>query len=257
MTPTIAPNSAAAEAAGTTAAKRAIIVGASSGIGRELAIVLSEAGWSVGLMARRQPELEETSRLMATPGIIAIADIADVESAQTRFAELVAQLGGVDLVVLSSGVGFLNPELSWPEEQQTIAVNVTGCAALATAAFREFERAGCGHLVGISSIAAIRGGSAAPAYGASKAFLSNYLEALRCRAIKKRLPIAVTDIQPGFVDTAMAKGEGKFWVAPPQVAARQIYAAILRRSRHAYVTRRWRLIAWLVKLLPESLYARM
>lgn len=256
MTPMTAPSSAAG-ASGGAEFKRAIVVGASSGIGRELAIVLAEAGWSVGLMARRQEELEETARRMAAPGIVTVADLADVESAQARFAELVARLGGVELVVLSSGVGFLNPDLSWPEEQQTIAVNVTGCAALAGAAFREFERAGRGHLVGISSIAAIRGGAAAPAYGASKAFLSNYLEALRCRAIKKGLPIAVTDIQPGFVDTAMAKGEGKFWVASPQVAARQIYGAILRQRRHAYVTRRWRLIAWLLRWLPESLYARM
>lgn len=256
MTPTTAPNSAAG-AAGGAEFKRAIIVGASSGIGRELAIVLSQAGWSVGLMARRQEELDETARRMTSPGIVTVADIADVESAQARFIELAARLGGVELVVLSSGVGFLNPELNWSEEQATIAVNVTGCAALAGAAFREFERAGRGHLVGISSIAALRGGSAAPAYGASKAFLSNYLEALRCRAIKKGLPIAVTDIQPGFVDTAMAKGEGKFWVASPQVAARQIYSAILRRRRHAYVTRRWRLMAWLIRMLPESLYARM
>jgi len=256
MKPTTAPNdgSSAAAIPGT---KRAIIVGASSGIGRELAILLSENGWNVGLMARRRDQLDETARLMPREGTIVEADVVDADEARTRFSGLIEQLGGVDLVVLSAGVGFLNPDLDWADEERTIAVNVTGFTALATAAFTHFEKSAGGHLVGISSIAALRGGAAAPAYGASKAFLSNYLEALRCRAIKARLPIAVTDIQPGFVDTAMAKGEGKFWVAPPRVAAEQIYRAIVRRRSHAYVTRRWRLIAWLVKLLPETVYARM
>ena len=154
----------------------------------------------------------------------------------------------MELVVISAGIGFINPELNWPEEKATIDVNVTGFAALANVAFRHFEQMQSGHLVGISSIAALRGSRIAPAYSALKAFVSNYMEGLRFRAAKAGLPILVTDVQPGFVDTAMAKGESLFWVASPQEAAKQIYRAIQRRARHAYVTRRWRLFAWLFKV---------
>ena len=99
---------------------------------------------------------------------------------------------------------------------------------------------GSGHIVSVSSIAALRGNRAAPAYNASKAFMSNYMEALRNRFPKLKLAIVVTDVQPGFVDTAMAKGEGVFWASAPEKAARQIFAAICNGKEHAYVTKRWR-----------------
>ena len=76
-------------------------------------------------------------------------------------------------------------------------------------------------------------GGAAPAYNASKAFVSNYMEGLRQKVRKPNLPITVTDIQPGLVDTAMAQGEGLFRVAPPEKAARQIHEVIKRRRKHA------------------------
>ena len=133
-------------------------------------------------------------------------------------------------------------------------MNVTGFAAMATLAMEHFVRRGSGHLVGISSIAAIRGHGHAPAYGASKAFVSSYLRALRHKCAKQRLPVTVTEIQPGFVATAMAKGDGLFWVAPVDTATQQIMSAIESRKAHAFVTRRWRLIAVVLRLLPEWLY---
>jgi short-subunit dehydrogenase len=116
---------------------------------------------------------------------------------------------------------------------------------------------GAGHLVGISSIAALRGNRYAPAYNASKAFVSNYLEGVRHRFNKMKLPIAVTDAQPGFVDTPMAKAPRRFWVASPQTAARQIVAAIRTRKHHVYITRRWRLVAWLMRIVPDVLYSKL
>ena len=101
------------------------------------------------------------------------------------------------------------------------------------------------------------GGAAAPAYNASKAFVSNYLEGLRVRARKQNLDIAVTDVLPGFVDTAMAQGDGLFWVSPPQKAAKQIANAIDRRQSRIYVTKRWQIIAWALKLMPDWLYWRI
>ncbi len=127
----------------------------------------------------------------------------------------------------------------------------------ANVAMRHFLSQGKGHLVGISSIAAIRGDDSSPAYNASKAFVSSCLQGLRKKASTAKMPIAVTDIQPGFVGTALAKGENLFWVASAPTAARQIYKTILARKSHAYVTKRWRLVAWLLKSLPDSLYQRI
>ncbi len=128
---------------------------------------------------------------------------------------------------------------------------------MANIAMHHFLSKGSGHLVGISSIAAIRGDDTAPAYNASKAFISNYMAGLRKKISKARLPIVVTDVQPGFVDTAMAKGDGLFWVASPQKAAHQIYTAIEKKKKHVYVTKRWKLIGWLMKIMPEFIYNRM
>ena len=114
--------------------------------------------------------------------------------------------GGVDLAIITAGIGHENPDLAWRPEAETIAVNVTGFAAMAGVAMRHFIARGSGHLVGISSIAGIRGDGRAPAYGASKAFVARYLQALRHKVAKQKLPLHITDIQAGFVDTAMAQG---------------------------------------------------
>jgi short-subunit dehydrogenase len=236
---------------------RAIIVGASSGIGEALARQLAAAGWSVGVAARREERLaklavELSSRHPGRTVIHRALDLHDVDRAVERFDRLVADLGGVELVVISSGVGHENPCLAWPPEEETVAVNVAGFTAIAVAAMRHFEARRSGHLVGLSSLAALHGHGDAPAYGASKAFVSRYLQALRHRAASRKLPIVITDIQAGFVDTAMAKGEGLFWVAPVETAARQIVAAIRRKCSHAYVTRRWRIVAWMLRILPGT-----
>jgi short-subunit dehydrogenase len=142
-------------------------------------------------------------------------------------------------------------------ENEAIKTNVTGFAALVNVATHYFTRKGSGHLVGISSIAALRGGRESPAYNASKAFESNYLEGVRQKVRKAGLPITITDIKPGFVKTAMAKGEGIFWAAEPDKAARQIYDVIRQKKPIAYITRRWVLVAWLLKLLPGFIYERL
>jgi short-subunit dehydrogenase len=234
----------------------AIIVGASSGIGAALARELDARGYTLGLVARREDLLEELRRTLRGRSFVKRIDVADPERAIPLLRELIAEMGDVELYVINAGVGFPNADLEWSLEATTIQVNVVGFAAMANVAMAALKARGAGHIVGISSIAALRGGRHAPAYNASKAFVSNYLEGLRhyCRYLG--LPIAVTDIQPGFVDTAMAKSPNLFWMAPVQKAARQIDRAIIRRRPHAYITRRWRLLAWLMKGLPRALYER-
>lgn len=239
-----------------SAPRTAVIVGASSGIGEALARRLAGEGWALGLAARRGERLAALADELASshPGrrfAVRVIDLRAPDRAIDQFGELVAELGGADLVVIASGVGHENPALEWPPEAETVAVNVAGFTAIAVAAMGHFESRRAGHLVGLSSLAALHGHGDAPAYGASKAFVSRYLQALKQRVAARRLPIVITDIQAGFVDTAMAKGEGLFWVAPVEEAAAQIMSAIRKKRPHAYVTRRWRLVAWILRLLPD------
>jgi short-subunit dehydrogenase len=235
--------------------KSAVIIGASSGIGRALATVLSLDGYRVGVVARRTDMLAQLLAELSGPCVIRTVDVAEPELAMPLVRELIDELGDVELFIVSAGTGFENAALAWEPERDTIAVNVLGFAAMVNVAMAHLEARGSGHLVGISSLAALRGIGGAPAYAASKAFVSNYLQGLRYRVTKLKLPVVVTDVQPGFVDTRMAGGE--FWMASPQEAARQIAVAIRGRKQHLYVTRRWRLVAWLMKIVPDALYSRL
>lgn len=236
--------------------KKAIIIGASSGIGEALARLLSKKGYHVGLAARRQERLERIAREL-THSKIAVLNVDDVEKAQQQLVNFIDEFKQVNLFVICAGVGFENPDLAWEAEFKTISTNVVGFAAMANTICLHLQSQGKGTLAAISSISALRGHRTAPAYGASKAFMSNYLEGLRHSFAKRNLPVSVLDIQPGFVDTAMAKGDNLFWVAPPEKAAKQIYKAILKRKRHVYVTKRWRLFAWIIKIMPAWMYHRV
>lgn len=236
--------------------KNAIVIGASSGIGKALARVLAENGYSVGLAARRLALLSELAGELPTPSFVKAIDVSKPAEAMPLLRALIAEMTDVELFVLSAGIGFVNPQLDWGLERGTIDVNVSGFAAMANVTATYLQSRGSGHIVSISSIAALRGNRTAPAYNASKAFMSNYMESLRNRFRNLKLPVVVTDVQPGFVDTAMAKGDGVFWAAAPDKAARQIFAAVRRRKEHAYVTRRWRLVAWLMKAAPNWLLDR-
>lgn len=239
------------------ARKNVVIIGASSGIGKELAKIFSDDGYSVGITARRIELLSEVRKELSGTSYIKRMDVAVPDEAMGTIEELINEMSGIDIIVINAGIGFINPDLIWEKERSTINVNVTGFAAMANVAMRYFIKQGSGHIVGISSIAAIRGDSYAPAYSASKAFISNYLEALRFRVKKMKIPITVTDIQPGFVDTAMAQGDGVFWVAPARKAAMQIFDVIKKKREHAYVTRRWRIIACLFKFIPGRILAKL
>lgn len=208
-------------------------------------------------MARRMNLLNELKNEAECNIVVQEIDVRDAESAMAILDKFIHEMGGIDLIVISAGTGDINVSLNWPLENETIQTNVTGFAALVNVALRHFMAKGSGHLVGISSIAALRGGSESPAYNASKAFESNYLEGLRQRVRRSGLPITITDVKPGFVTTAMAKGEGIFWAASADKAALQIYTAIKRKKTHAYITHRWRLIAWILKFMPSCIYERL
>lgn len=236
--------------------ERIVIIGATSGIGRGLAEHFAREGALVGLAGRRAELLEEVAARMPGRFRTAVADVTARDVA-TRLDALVASLGGMDICIVSAGAGELNPELDFGSEEPAIRTNVVGWTCVVDWAYRCFERQRTGHLVVITSVGGLRGNRIAPAYNASKAYQMNYAEGLRQKAAKAGLPIAVTDIRPGLADTAMAKGEGLFWVMPVDKVVRQIGRAIRRRRPVAVVTRRWRLAAWLLRHLPERIYRKL
>lgn len=245
--------------------RKIIIVGASSGIGRTLARIYANAGWQVGVTGRRTEML--TTLQQEFPDIqngagealqrIVIESFDNTGNQNTIHMEsLVKKLGGLDLLIYNSGYGEVAENLDWETDRQTVQTNVNGFIEITNWAFNFFQNRseGKGHIAATSSISANRGSSYAPAYSASKAFMSNYMEGLYLKARKLRLHIYITDIQPGFVNTKMAKGNKQFWVVPVEKAARQIYRAIESKKFRVYVSRRWQLIATLMKLLPLSIY---
>lgn len=236
--------------------KKAIIVGASSGMGKELCRILVRKDYAVGITGRRENLLQELQSEMPERIYYRAFDIRDMSKTAKGLRELIRELGGLDLLVLSSGAGFINEELDPEPEFQTIYTNVTAFTDVMTFAYQYFKKHPPGHLVGITSIAALRGNPSAPAYNASKAYQSNYLEALRLKSLKSGIPVTITDIRPGFVNTDMARGDRLFWVASPEKAASLIYRAIKRKKRVAYISRRWRLFAFLLKLAPRRIYER-
>ena len=237
--------------------KKVIIIGASSGIGKELTKIFASNEYEVGIAARRTDLLNELATKMPTKTYTATIDIGNPDTAIQSLEKLIRDMGDVEVIIISAGTGHLNPSLSWSQEKDTIDTNVSGFTAMAGVAIRYFMQKKSGHLVGISSIAGIRGSNVCPSYNASKAYVSNYLEGLRKKVAKEKLPITITDIQPGLVDTAMAKGDGLIWVASPQKAATQIYQAIQRKKRTAYITKRWAIVAWLYKIMPGFIYDKI
>lgn len=238
--------------------KRAIIIGASSGIGRSLALELSKQGYSIGITGRRTHLLEKLANEISSPVYVATMDVIKTEDAINQLQDLISKMGGLDLLILNAGIGNSNKEYLWELEKQTVDVNVRGFVALANAGFHYFRHSGTGHIVGISSVASHFSIGRATAYNASKAFISNYLKGLRYKAFKFHSNIFITDIKPGFVYTPMIKNnKGTFWVISSDKAARLIYKAVKKKKRDVYIPFRWRLLSWILPMIPEFIYKRI
>lgn len=235
---------------------KAIVIGATSGIGRALAKEISNAGGVVGITGRRVELLESLEKELAGPCFKSQFDITDANASVAAFKALVSEMNGVDVVIINSGYGSSDANFPLEDDLQTVAVNVAGFTTIANTAYRYFDENGAGHIVGISSVAAVRGGPFT-AYNASKAYVSSYLEGLACRKPVRSGSIIITDVRPGFVDTPMAQGDGLFWVASPEKAASQIVKSIVAKKRVVYITKRWRLIAYLIMSLPFVLYRKI
>jgi len=237
--------------------KKAIIIGATSGTGKGLAKKLADENYIVGITGRRTELLDELKSQKPNLFYTKTFDITDTNTIIENLEYLTKQLGGLDLIIISSGTGDLNEKLDYEIEKRTIETNVTGFTCVANWAFNYFENQKKGHLVAISSVGGLRGSRIAPAYNATKAYQINYLEGLRQKATKLKSHIFVTDVRPGFVDTAMAKGEGQFWVASVDKATHQIFDAIKKKKKIVYITRRWKFIGVILKRIPRQIYDGM
>ena len=234
-----------------------VIIGATSGIGKALFIKYANLDNRIGIVGRRANLLDELCLECPTKTITAKADITNLEEIEQAINALHKELEYIDLAIVCSGIGDINATLEYNVERLTIDTNITGWTFVIDRLYNIFVQQGHGHLVAITSAGGLRGEPMAPAYSASKAYQINYMEALRKKAYKSGSQIYVTDIRPGLVNTAMAKGEGLFWVMPVEKVANQIITAIHKNKNKVYVTKRWHILAIINKNLPFALYKRM
>ena len=234
-----------------------LIIGATSGIGKALFKLYIKDNHRIAIVGRRTHLLDELSRKHPSNTFAATADITKQDEIEQAIHLLYRELGNIDLAIICSGTGDLNPSLDYTIERLTTETNVMGWTFVIDTLYNLFEQQNHGHLVAITSAGGLRGEPMAPAYSATKAYQINYMEALRKKAFKAGNKIVVTDVRPGLVDTAMAKGDNLFWVMPVDKVARQIRNAIRRKKSKVYVTKRWHVLAVINKFLPFCLYKRM
>ncbi len=248
--------------------RKAIVMGATSGIGMEVALLLAERGWKVGIAGRRMVRLEEV--MNGNENIVCCRQI-DVTSpdAPKLLHELIADLGGMDLYFHSSGIGWQNNLLDMEKELKTIETNGVGFVRMVDTAFRWFaesERHDGSRIDGkrsmariacITSIAGTKGLGAAPAYSATKRFQSHYLECLSQQARMRHLNISITDIRPGFVKTDLIAGSNYPLQLDARDVARCIVCAIEKGKSVKIIDGRYALLVFFWRLIPRWLWIRM
>lgn len=237
--------------------KKVIIIGATSGIGREVALIYIAQGWKVGVAGRREAELKALRSAYPEQVSAQALDVTK-EDAPQKLQALIEQVGGMDVFLLSSGIGKQNPTLETGLELTTAATNVEGFIRMTNAAFHYFEQQGHGHLAVISSIAGTKGLGAAPAYSATKGFQNIYMDALDQLARMKKLNIRFTDIRPGFVATPLLNNQKKYpMLMDAPIVALDIVSAIEKKKRVAIIDWKFRLLVGFWRLIPKWIWLRL
>lgn len=243
--------------------RRAILIGASSGIGAALARRLAREGYTVALLARREERLsalcdEINTACGETRAVWYAHDVTDYGSVPGLLQMALADLGGLDLFVYDSGIalpgGFKHYEFD--KDLRTTEVNYLGALAWLNPVAAMFQSLGAGQIVGISSVGGERGRVNNPAYQASKAALTSYLESLRNRLTRRG--VHVLTVKPGYVSTEMTAGQkGLFWVVSADQAAADIWKAIRNRRQVIYIPARWALVMLIVRNIPSFIFRRL
>ncbi len=240
----------------------ALIVGASSGIGEALARRLAREGYKVALVARRAERLQTVCDSLNT-GADTIAfpyphDVTQYDTVPATFQTILRDLGRIDVVVYSAGaMPPVEPnEYNFDKDHETVAGNLLGAMAWLNQAALYFERQGSGHIIGLSSVAGERGRVGYPAYQASKAAFTSFLESLRNRLARQG--VHVLTVKPGMVDTEMLRNvKRRLWVIRPEQAANDIYRALKRRQQVIFTPARWEWVMLIIRNIPSFIFRRM
>ncbi|MBB1426706.1 SDR family NAD(P)-dependent oxidoreductase [Shewanella sp. SG44-2] len=230
----------------------AMIIGASSQLSQALARQLSAQQVSLVLFVNDPESLNEFSQSL--PGEVSVYPLA-IDQPDTLITQLNTawtKHNGAHLVIVNTGVNDYDPSLPWAIDKLAININVMGFAAANNCIFKLMCDQGYGQLAAINSIAGQRGGPNV-AYHASKAFAENYLQGLSMHAQRLKLPITISDIQLGLFDKAVHLNT-QLLLSPIDKVAKQIITALQKGKRRVYVTKRWRVVAWINRLLPEYIY---
>lgn len=237
--------------------KRVFIMGATSGIGLELARLCIAKGWRVAIAGRRAEPLE-TLRMSAPSQVVAACIDITRESSAAEMLRLVDKLGGMDIYCHVSGIGAQNPTLDPAVELRTMETNVMGFTRMVTAAYNYFARQGGGQIAVVTSVAGTRGLGSATAYSASKRLQNTYLDALSQLSRMRKLRITFTDIRPGFVATDLLNKAHHYpMLMPLQPVARKVFRAIERRRRRVVIDWRFAVLVFFWRLIPAGLWERM
>lgn len=261
-----------------TATKKAVVVGASSGMGREVAKRLSKAGYVVGLVARRVPLLESLQDELSNFSYIKQIDVTAVD-AREQLQALIDQMGGLDLMVISispyldnrisaaaraeqEGLSNFAPctyELKWTEKANFLNVCAYGFIAVADVALEYFIKQNSGHLVGISSTSGLRGSFFCPEYSASKACVMIYMEGVRNYMLQNNINVYITDVVAGYVSvehSPFGEDPTAYWEITCKQAGKEIMEGIKARKKMVYVPSKIWLVVYLRKYLPDFIYNR-
>lgn len=231
-------------------------MGATSGMGRAVAEMLAAKGWKVGVAGRRKELLDELRAKYPENITTETIDVNDSRAAG-RLAALFERMGGADVYLHCSGIGYQNPQLNEEKELATLRTDCEGYARMIGAAFRYFAANGSGHIAAVTSIAGTKGLGPAPAYSAAKRFQCTYLDALEQQAHMRGLDIRFTDIRPGFVDTALIDyGRNYPFVMKTARVARSIVKAIEKRRRLKTIDRKYAALVAVWRLIPRTLWKR-
>jgi short-subunit dehydrogenase len=236
--------------------KKIIIMGATSGIGLEVARLFHQQGHIIAIAGRRMDNLQRISTELANCPYAQI-DVTDTQ-APTRLQELIEDLGGMDIYLHVSGIGKQNRQLDTDVELATVETNALGFTRLVNHAWHYFRTQGSGHIAAVSSIAGTKGLGAAPSYSATKRYCNTYLEALAQLASMQGLNIHFTDIRPGFVNTELLSDSFHYpMMMQPVPVAHQIVKGILSRKRTVTIDWRFRLLVFFWRLIPSCLWVRL
>lgn len=236
-------------------------MGATSGMGLEVARILVSKGWTVGISGRREDRLNEIKNELGDKCVTSVIDVTS-EDAPSKLTSLIQELGGVDLYVNSSGAGWNNPDLDIPKEITCVKTNALGFTQMIDCMYHYFMDNGSysgevPQIAIISSIAGTRSLGVTPAYSSTKRFQRHYIASLVQLSRSRGFKISFTDIRPGFVDTDFISGHKYPMQLSKDRAAELIVKAILKRRRSAVIDWKYSIVVGFWKLIPQFIWERI